>query len=279
MAKDGFLSALVEGLPVGGDLDLPVVELLWGDANGNGVGVADLAILGSNLGEDASPWEVSPRAGEVVDRIEEAIVAKLADEGQPITASGIGPASSPQSGTVRYDFDEVVVRYAARFTAKPVQVAEDNWLALLAGGPDVPVEVVYGVVAFRNEGESLSFKEEFIKVAGENGSARFLVNSGAYEFYEGTGNFRHANSEFSSHKIIVGTEVVKDFTPPLRLIFLRRSFGEGLDLEAIVLAGFLVDDLQGVDFFGWSPTGENEYVGDLDTLVHAGDSSAAALDD
>ena len=143
----------------------------------------------------------------------------------------------------------------------------------------MPVEVVYGVVAFRNEGESLSFKEEFIKVAGENGSARFLVNSGAYEFYEETGNFRHANSEFSSHKIIVGTEVVKDFTPPLRLIFLRRSFGEGLDLEAIVLAGFLVDDLQGVDFFGWSPTGENEYVGDLDTLVHAGDSSAAALDD
>ena len=135
VAKDGFLSALVEGLPVGGDLDLPVVELLWGDANGNGVGVADLAILGSNLGEDASPWEVSPQAGEVVDRIEEAIVAKLADEGQPITASGVGPASSPQAGTVRYDFDEVEVRYAARFTAKPVQVAEDNWLALLAGGP------------------------------------------------------------------------------------------------------------------------------------------------
>ena len=71
--------------------------------------------------------------------------------------------------------------------------------------------------------------------------------------------------------------MLKDFTPPLRLIFLWRSFSEGLDLQAIVLAGFLGDDLQGADFFGWTPTGENEYVGDLDALVHAGDSSAAAI--
>ncbi len=279
VAKDGFLPAHVEGLPVEGDLDLPVVELRWGDVDGNGVGVTDLAITGNNFGEGASPWEVPRPGSEVVDRIEEAIQTELDENGELFTPLAVQPAEDHQPGTVKYEFDEVEVRYAARFTANPVQVAKDNWLALLAGGPEVPIEVVYGAVGFRKDGERLSFKEEFIKVTGEKGSARFLINSGAYEFYEGTGNFRHANSEFSSHKIIVDTTLVKDFTPPLNLIFLRRSFSEGLELEAIVLAGFLVDDLQEVDFFGWSPTGENEYVGDLGTLVHAGDSSAAALDE
>ena len=277
VVKDGFLPARTRVLLAGGDVELPEVTLLWGDADGDGVvDVRDLAATGRSQGKAESPWPGGEVVGELMDRIEEAIVAKRAEEGRGVSSDTVSGESQPLDEPTTYGFDEVEVRYAGRFTAHPVDVREDNWLAVLAGGADRPIEVLYGVVRFIMDGQRLSFEEEFIKVIGENGSERFLMNSGSYGYYDGTASLEHADTEFSSHKQVIGSTVVKDFTPPVRLIYLRRALDVEQKLQRVVLAGFVVDDLGDNDFWTWSPSGTDEYEADIATLIQAGDTTAKA---
>ena len=50
--------------------------------------------------------------------------------------ASLAPSLVSAAAGLRYDFDEVEVVYAAEFTANPVDVEPDNWVAELAGGPD-----------------------------------------------------------------------------------------------------------------------------------------------
>ena len=227
-----------------------------------------------------------------MDTIEQAIVAKLAGEGRRLRAS-VGRLASPKIGEgIRYEFDEVEVRYAGQFVGSPVNVKPDNWLAVLAEGNDKPIEVIYGVISFKKEGALLPFKEEFIKVSGDNQSDRFLMNSASYSYHEDTPTpkevvnpapvptssvLKFSNTEFSSHKKVEDSNVIKDFTPPIRLIFLRRAFDEHQELEGLVLSGLIVNRLEDANFHAWEPEGRNEYHGDLGTLIHAGDPTANSL--
>ena len=54
--KIGFLPATKTGLVVDWNMTLPPVELLWGDVNGGGVDVFDVATMAKNLGKTESPW-------------------------------------------------------------------------------------------------------------------------------------------------------------------------------------------------------------------------------
>ena len=60
--KDGFLAATKMGLVVTQDTVLPVITLLWGDANGDGAGIKDLMTVAKNLGRTESPFPEVPGA-------------------------------------------------------------------------------------------------------------------------------------------------------------------------------------------------------------------------
>lgn len=89
-----------------------------------------------------------------------------------------------------------------------------SWPNELVGGKGKHITVLYGVVNLKRGGKTTT-QEEFIKVAGENGSERFLLNSGRYDYYEGTSKLRSAKSLFWSAKKLVDNSVIKDFTVPL----------------------------------------------------------------
>ena len=127
---------------------------------------------------------------------------------------------------VKYDFDEVNVLYATKFTAKPIDGADykDTWVNEIAGD-NKKVTVTYGVVELMKKGEVL-VTEEFLKVDGDKGSKRFLLNSATYDYYEGTSKYNQIRSFFWSAKKLEGTTVVKDFTKPIYSASFSRKFAE-----------------------------------------------------
>ena len=175
---------------------------------------------------------------------------------------------------IKYDFDEVEVVYASEFTAKPVGVAENNWLAQLAGGNDKPVTVLFGVVNLKKNGEVL-VREEFIKIGGEVGSKRLLVNSASYDYYEGTSSsIKSINSFFWTAKKLVDNVVVKDFTPPVESVSFYRKFDESKNMYTAVL--YTSNDGQASSQSFPSLTSEGYYEADLTTLKQAGDITASS---
>ncbi len=170
--------------------------------------------------------------------------------------------------SIRYDFDEVEVNYAAEFTAKPVSVDPNNWIVQVAGGVDQPITVLYGVVNLKKGGET-QVSEEFIKVSGQGGSERFLLNSGAYDYYEGASNYKDIKSFFWSAKKLVDNSVVKDFTPPIKSITFYRKFNESQQISSIALSFSNEGQQAGSDFWSPVPT-ENLYEADISTLNQSG---------
>lgn len=135
---------------------------------------------------------------------------------------------------VTYDFDEVNVLYAVSFEANPETNqarsgisqeewygADQSWLKDLITDSNPTITVLYGVVELKKEGQEL-FKEEFIKISGERGSRRFLLNSQQFEYYDDN-NLKQIYSFFWSAKVLEGNSIVKDFTEPVdSVIFMRK---------------------------------------------------------
>lgn len=163
--------------------------------------------------------------------------------------------------TIRYDFDEVNVLYAAEFTAKPQgTIAPDSWIAEVAGGTDLAntITVTYGVVELKKEGLVL-VTEEFLKVGGPGGSKRFLVNSAVFDYYPGTSNSMSTRSFFWSAKKLVDNAVVKDFTKPIYSASIQRKFDEQGNLTSFYLSFSNDGEKAGLDFWQGQPT-ENLYI-------------------
>lgn len=174
---------------------------------------------------------------------------------------------------VRYDFDDVEASYAAEFTAEPQEgVDPDCWIVQIAGGIDKPVDVLYGVIDLKKQGV-VQMSEEFIRVSGEGGSERFLINSAAFDYYEGTGGYSSIRSLFWSAKKVVENSVVKDFTPPVKSIILSREFDEFQQLSVFTLS--FSDEGQDAqnDFWSGFPA-ENIYQADMNTANQAGEATA-----
>lgn len=170
--------------------------------------------------------------------------------------------------SIKYDFDDVAVKYAAEFTAKPVNVDPNNWIVQIAGGVDKPITVLYGVVNLKKDGET-EISEEFIKVDGEAGSERFLLNGGAYDYYEGTTNYKSIKSFFWSAKKLLDNTVVKDFTPPIKSITFYRKFNKTQQIYSIMLSFSNDDEQASSEFWSSTPT-RNLYEADTDTLNQSG---------
>ena len=176
--------------------------------------------------------------------------------------------------SVKYDFDDVEVEYAAEFTAEPTSVDPDNWIVQIAGGVDKPITVLYGVVDLKNDGE-VQVSEEFIKVGGEGGSERFLRNSAAYDYYEGTSNYSGIQSFFWSAKKLVDNSVVKDKTPPIKSVTFHRKFDESQQMSSILLSFSNYSEQAGSEFWSSVPT-RNLYEADMNTLNQSGVPTASS---
>jgi len=173
--------------------------------------------------------------------------------------------------SISYDFDEVNVVYAASFTAKPIAGVDPSgtWVADLVGD-DKTVTVTYGIVELKKGGEVLG-TEEFLKVGGPNGSKRFLINSAAYDYYEGTTKYNRIRSFFWSAKKLEGTSVVKDFTKPIYSASLSRKFDESGNMYSFFLSFSNEGEQASQDFWqGDTPM----YEADTTSIVDSGNETA-----
>jgi len=176
--------------------------------------------------------------------------------------------------SIKYDFDDVEVKYAAEFTAKPISIDPNNWIVQIAGGVDKPITVLYGVVNLKKGGE-IQLSEEFIKVGGEGGSERFLLNSASYDYYEGTSNYKDIKSFFWSAKKLVDNSVVKDFTLPIKSITFYRKFNESQQMYSIMLSFSNDGEQASAEFWSSIPT-QNLYEVDTNTLNQSGVPTATS---
>lgn len=195
-----------------------------------------------------------------------------------LIASARESASEPDSALgkgITYEFDEVEVLYAAEFTALPDTVEHDNWVAVLAGGPDRPITALYGVVQLKLQGEVM-VQEEFLKVSGDTESKRFLVNAGYYDYHDTTGTIRQSSSFFWSAKKLVENVVEKDFTLPIHAITVVRTFDLQKQLTGFILAASN-EGGQALQDFGTKDPTSNLYHADLTSVRHVGDPKAGTF--
>lgn len=191
--------------------------------------------------------------------------------------------------STKYDFDSVKVEYAATFSATPFNVSPDNWVSKIASG-DKDLSVVFGVIRLQTNGFT-NFDEEFIKIQGEGGSERFLLNGASYEYYpdettvstgatpiEDTvktipGSIKKISSFFWSAKKLVGNSVIKDKTLPIKSVTLVRQFKDN-QLTSIILY-FNNDGEAASEYLASTQTlTENIYNMDITSLNQSGDATA-----
>lgn len=135
---------------------------------------------------------------------------------------------------VDYSFDEVNVLYGVSFEANPETEqarsgisqeewygAEQSWLKDLITDSNPTITVLFGVVELKKEGAE-PFKEEFIKISGERGSRRFLLNSQQFEYYDDN-TLRQIYSFFWSAKIVQDNTIIEDFTEPVDSVIIMRK--------------------------------------------------------
>ncbi len=139
-----------------------------------------------------------------------------------------------------YSFDDVEVLYAAKFTVSETPSTARAWADQIAA-PGEEITVTYGIVILKNRDSEAevsqesaatavsqgSMKEEWIKVEGSRGSERMLENALLNEFDSAQQNIVASKTQFSSHKKLVGSSIVKDFTQPIRTIYLFRQLSGG----------------------------------------------------
>jgi len=181
---------------------------------------------------------------------------------------------------ITYDFDEVNVLYAAEFTAKPIDGSDfkDTWVADIA--VDNPkVTVTYGVVELKRNGEVL-VTEEFLKVGGDKGSKRFLVDSVTSNFKikdpEVTGaTIRYIDkikSFFWSAKKLEGNTIIKDKTSPIYAVILLRTFDEKGNRDSFYLT-FSNDGEEMAQKF-WEDNLPKMYEVDIRGIIESGSAIA-----
>ncbi len=173
---------------------------------------------------------------------------------------------------VTYDFDEVNVLYATEFTAKPIEGVDfsGTWVSDLVG-EDKKLTITYGVVELKKDGQDL-MTEEFLKISGSEGSKRFLMNSAAYDYWEGTSKYSQILSFFWSAKKLEGTNVVKDFTEPIYSSCFSRKFDENGNRYSFFLS--FSNDGKPASQECTGGTATLMYEADVDSIKESGDAIA-----
>jgi hypothetical protein len=155
-----------------------------------------------------------------------------------------------------YDFDAVEVTYAATLTAQLPEQPTGTWVDTIVG-TSREIDVTYGIVNLihsDSDSDADGFEEEFIKIAGEHGAKRFLLNSGKFEYYENSDKKKQVKSFFWSAKKLVENSVVKNFELPIYSVILIRHFDEMEDLKSFELSFSDDGDSHNSQFFNNAET-------------------------
>ncbi|WP_308639696.1 hypothetical protein [Paenibacillus silvisoli] len=157
------------------------------------------------------------------------------------------PLTQASAETFTYDFDRIDVVYASEFTMVPNYAAPDYWLTAIAGGPDKPIQVMYGIVHLYT-GDQFT-EEQFIKMSGEGGAERFLSNNISNDYFDAANTLKSQTSiQFWSGKKLDGNAVVKDYSEPLKSVTLVQTLdpqgqisGYQLLAQPLIIPGMPVD--------------------------------------
>ena len=128
---------------------------------------------------------------------------------------------------ITYQFDEVEVLYATRFTVYSTQTSIAAWAEEIAA-PGEEITITYGIVILKAVDNATgvakeAMREEWLKAEGSRGSRRLLSNSGSNSFNPGQTQIAESKTQLWSAKKLVGTSIEKDFTEPVYNAYLFRK--------------------------------------------------------
>ena len=149
--------------------------------------------------------------------------------GRCIEIGGGEPTPEPDSGYVRYDFDDIEILSAESFNITPIiGVESDTWADELRGSSK-KLTATYSVFNLKRDGQVVIEDEEFLKIEGPNGMKRFLVTHKSY-------NGDEERSFFWSAKQIQGDWLIKNFTLPIYSTSLLKKIDESGEVYRILLS-------------------------------------------
>ncbi|MFH1106687.1 MAG: hypothetical protein V1787_02225 [Candidatus Micrarchaeota archaeon] len=130
------------------------------------------------------------------------------------------PAVAQDAPKITYQFDEVEVLYAARFTVFPTQTSVASWAEEIAA-PGEGITITYGIVILKSDDKEVG-REEWLKAEGSAGSKRLLSNSVSNSFDPELKHIYLSKTQLWSAKKLVGSAIEKDFTEPVYNAYLFR---------------------------------------------------------
>ena len=113
--------------------------------------------------------------------------------------------------------------YASYYLAKPVNVSEDNWLAVFAGDKKGTINIKLGQVIYIDNLEST---ESYIELNGRGNKLSLILNGSHYEYDEATHKIRRKTLNFLTGKKLLGNEVIKDYSEGTQKIVMIVDFDE-----------------------------------------------------
>lgn len=159
---------------------------------------------------------------------------------------------------IAYEFDSFEVVYAAKFSSTIDNWVENSWASyIVSEGKDV--EVLYGIIKF-TDSTGYEIYEGFIKVAGDLGSKRFLLNSESLSAETGL------YSEFSSHKTFSeeGKSIIKIDSDENNVLVLTMLFEGDRLVKGKLGFNFQDDNYPENNLYG------STYTLDIDTFISEG---------
>ncbi len=219
-------------------------------------------------------WEKGMELPEASETVKALLEPEPQPELQPELQAKPQPEPQPvKQGTTS---DEVQVNVIAEFTVNPISVEGNNWFTDIAGGLDKPLKIIYGKLKLIKMGSQVTIDHDFIKISGENGSQRFLVNSGGTGWYdEGTyKKLKYLKLLFWSAKRLEGNTLVKDFSLPIYSVVLKKNFDENQKLTSIDVFFSSEGQKSNEQFWSGVDPVTNVYQADMSTLRYEGDPKA-----
>jgi hypothetical protein len=215
--------------------------------------------------------------------------SKLSFENCLNPSSAVNYPSSPA-----LNFDSINITYAVKFTANPVNVQSDSWIAQIAGGIDKPVNVTYAVVNFLDGAETV-FSDEFIKIsnpANDSISERLLKYIGTPSIgdynYEASHYFGFEKGTFFwSGKKIESNNIIRNYSLPMKGIYFNKIMNATIEGDnlAYSLGGvslnekYISGDYSEIQIKNMmnSSASQKEYRADMDSLIQIGDPSSVGF--
>lgn len=173
-----------------------------------------------------------------------------------------------------YQFDDVEVLYATRFTVYPSNTSVVSWADEIAA-PGEEITITYGIVILksvdRTTGVANEAREEWLKAEGSRGSKRLLSNSGSNSFNPGGTQMAESKTQLWSAKKLAGSSIEKDFTEPVYNAYLFRKFNGSELVPSYVCfrTGANFDDF-------WAKTPAEDCYATKDFLKAVGDNKETA---